>query len=153
MADSMEARRDFLLECWQSRKELYTQHLDYLKWRSDIDGVEAWLAENEERLAAAAHSLGESVEDVEELLQKHAELEELLAFENDRVNRICRLTILESQLKLLKEREENNRQRETARQQQEAEEALKRRETLRATREKKRAEERRRTQEIILPPR
>ena len=151
MISNIAHRKEFLIECWTSRKNLYKQHLDFLKWRSEINSIESWLNEKEGLLAT--DETGETIEEVEELLRRHAELEELLGFENDRVDRICRPTIIESQLKLLKEKEETNRLQEAQRKEKEAEEALKRRENLRATREKKRSEERRRTQEIVFTPR
>lgn len=149
MKTSLKERRDFLTDCWKSRSELYAQHLDYLKWQREINNIETWLTEKEEELSSQA--LGDSVEETEELIRKHAELEDLLQRENERVDKICRLTKIESEMKHLKEKEESNRLKETHRQQQEEQEALKRRETLRVNREKRRAEERRRTQEIVYP--
>lgn len=92
MISSLTKRRNFLLECWVSRKDVYKQHLDFLKWQSEINSIEAWL--NEKQPLLATDHTGDTIDEVEELLRRHAELEELLGFENDRVDRICRLTII-----------------------------------------------------------
>jgi HD superfamily phosphodiesterase len=82
---------------------------------------------------------------------KHTELETSLKLENERVEKICRATQIETRLQDLQAKEEYNRQQENERVKRESDEAFRRKETLRTTRERKRAEERRRTQEIVLP--
>jgi hypothetical protein len=44
---SLAARRDKLRDSWQLREELYRQHLDYLAWAKETDGVESWIASRE----------------------------------------------------------------------------------------------------------
>ena len=36
MISNIANRKEFLIEVWTSRKNLYKQHLDFLKWRSEI---------------------------------------------------------------------------------------------------------------------
>ena len=146
---SLRERKNVLMKCWSNRAELYDHHLDYLQWKKDILDVEAWLNKNEKNTGLS--DLGENIEQIEYLIDEHEELETAMLLENDRVDKICRLTLIESKLKELRDKEKEELERERERLQREANEVFKRKETIRATKEKKRAEERRRTQEIVLP--
>ena len=83
---------------------------------------------------------------------KQLEIEEALLNKDEKINQIKRITMIESEFKALKLKEEEARREEELRQENERREAMKKKEMARKTRERKREDERRRTQEIILPP-
>lgn len=70
----------------------------------------------------------------------------------DKINEIKRITLIETEFKALKVKEEEARREDELRLEKERLEAIKKKEQARKTRERKREDERRRTQEIILPP-
>ena len=83
---------------------------------------------------------------------KQLEMEEALLNKEEKINQIKRITLIETEFKALKAKEEEARREDEQRQENERLEAIKKKEMARRTREKKREDERRRTQEIVLPP-
>ena len=79
-------------------------------------------------------------------------MEEALLNKETKVDGIKRITLIETEFKALKEKEEEARRADEKRLEDERMEAIKKKETARKTRERKRDDERRRTQEIVLPP-
>ncbi len=59
-------KNKILDECWSSRSELYGRHLDFLKWRQEIEDAEDWLVTKEAELTDA--TFGSSIEEVDSLL-------------------------------------------------------------------------------------
>ncbi len=147
---SVVHRRKTLLELWTLRNSLYEQHIDYLKWLKEINEIEYWLGEKEPEVSAEEY--GSNFDDLDKLMIKHLEIEEALLNKEDKVNQIKRVTLIETEFKALKAKEEEARREDEQRQENERLEAIKKKEMARRTREKRREDERRRTQEIILPP-
>jgi len=95
---------------------------------------------------------GNNFDDLDKLMIKQLEMEEALLNKDEKISQIKRITLIETEFKALKAKEEEARREDEQRQENERLEAIKKKEMARRTREKKREDERRRTQEIILPP-
>lgn len=147
---SVNHRRKTLIELWTLRNSLYEQHIDYLKWLKEINDIESWLNDKEPEVSAADY--GNNFDDLDKLMIKQLEMEEALLNKEEKINQIKRVTLIETEFKALKAKEEEARREEELRQENERLEAIKKKEMARRTREKRREDERRRTQEIILPP-
>ena len=147
---SLAHRRRTLQELWTLRNSLYEQHIDYLKWLKEINEIESWLSEKEPEIGAEEY--GTTFDELDKLMIKQLEIEEALLNKDEKVNQIKRITMIESEFKALKVKEEEARREEELRQENERREDMKKKEMARKTRERKREDERRRTQEIILPP-
>lgn len=147
---SVVHRKKTLVELWTLRNSLYEQHIDYLKWLKEINEIENWLSEKEPEVSSADY--GSNFDDLDKLMIKQLEVEEALLNKEEKVNQIKRVTMIETEFKALKAKEEEARREDELRQENERLEAIKKKEMARRTREKKREDERRRTQEIILPP-
>merc|ERR1712066_422498 len=149
-ASSVSHRKKTLMELWTLRNSLYEQHIDYLKWLKEIKDIESWLGEKEPEVTSSEY--GNNFDDLDKLMIKQLEMEEALLNKEEKINQIKRITLIESEFKALKAKEEEARREDEQRQETERLEAIKKKEMARRTREKKREDERRRTQEIVLPP-
>merc|ERR1712172_59928 len=147
---SVSHRKKTLLELWTLRNSLYEQHIDYLRWLKEINDIESWLGEKEPEMTSGDY--GNTFDDLDKLMIKQLEMEEALLNKDEKINQIKRITLIETEFKALKAKEEEARREDEQRQENERLEAIKKKEMARRTREKKREDERRRTQEIILPP-
>ena len=143
-------RNKTLHELWSLRNSLYEQHIDYLKWLKEINDIETWLTEKEPEINS--HDYGNNFDELDKLMIKQLEMEEALLNKEDKINEIKRITLIETEFKALKVKEEEARREDELRLEKERLEAIKKKEQARKTRERKREDERRRTQEIILPP-
>ena len=143
-------RNKTLHELWSLRNSLYEQHLDYLKWLKQINDIESWLDEKEPEVGSIDY--GNNFDELDKLMIKQLEMEEALLNKEDKINEIKRITLIETEFKALKAKEEEARREDELRLENERLEAIKKKEQARKTRERKREDERRRTQEIILPP-
>ena len=147
---SVSHRKKTLLELWTLRNSLYEQHIDYLRWLKEINDIESWLGEKEPEMTSGDY--GNTFDDLDKLMIKQLEMEEALLNKDEKINQIKRITLIETEFKALKAKEEEARREDEQRQENERLDAIKKKEMARRTREKKREDERRRTQEIILPP-
>jgi len=147
---SVSHRKKTLMELWTLRNSLYEQHIDYLKWLKEINDIESWLGEKEPEVTSSEY--GNNFDDLDKLMIKQLEMEEALLNKEEKINQIKRITLIETEFKALKAKEEEARREDEQRQENERLEAIKKKEMARRTREKKREDERRRTQEIVLPP-
>ena len=143
---SLTSRREKLLESWQLREELYRQHLDYLAWAKETDGVESWITSREPTIRDA--NLGGTIEEVEELLRRQQDFEGSILAQESKLEAVNRITLIEQNFVALRAREEANRQDEIKQKEQERLEAIKKKELARINNERRRENERRRTQEI-----
>jgi len=139
-----------LQEFWTLRNSLYEQHLDYLKWFKEVNDIDVWL--NEKEPDVTSKDYGSNLNELDRLIIKQLEIEEALVSKEEKVNEVKRITLIETEFKALKAKEEEARREEELRLETERIEALKKKEMARKTRERKREDERRRTQEIVLPP-
>lgn len=129
---------------------IYEQHMDYLKWLKDIVELEGWLRLREEDVYSTDY--GNSFDELDKLMLKQLEMEEALFNKENKMDGIKRITLIETEFKALKEREEEARRADEKRLEVERMEAIKKKEAARKSRERRREDERRRTQEIVLPP-
>ncbi|XP_076029013.1 spectrin beta chain, non-erythrocytic 5 kst isoform X3 [Oratosquilla oratoria] len=143
---TLENRRTQLLDSWQSRSRIYDQNLDLRVFLRDAQLLEAWI-ESRETVVKDEH-LGESINEVEELIRRHDDFLKTVDAQEDKLDPIRRFTLLEEEFKAQVKREEEARKAEVARKEQERLENMKRKEVQRITDERRREDERRRTQEI-----
>ena len=148
--NTLVSRKKTLVDCWELRNRIYEQHMDYLKWLKDITDLEGWLKLKEEDVYSTDY--GKTFDELDKLMLKQLEMEEALLNKETKVDGIKRITLIETEFKALKEKEEEARRADEKRLEDERMEAIKKKETARKTRERKRDDERRRTQEIVLPP-
>jgi spectrin beta len=143
---SLTSRREKLLDSWHLRDELYKQHLDYLAWAKETDSVVSWIASREPTIRDA--NLGESIEEVEELLRRLNDFDGAVAAQEAKLAAVNRITLIEQNFAALREREAAARAEEAKQKEQERLEAIKKKELARINNERRRENERRRTQEI-----
>ena len=126
---SLAHRRRTLQELWTLRNSLYEQHIDYLKWLKEINEIESWLSEKEPEIGAEEY--GTTFDELDKLMIKQLEIEEALLNKDEKVNQIKRITMIESEFKALKVKEEEARREEELRQENERREAMKKKEMAR----------------------
>lgn len=143
-------RRRTLGELWTLRDSLYVQHLDYLKWLKEINDMESWLDEKEPEVNSGDY--GNNFDDLDKLMIKQLEMEETLLNKEEKMSEVKRITLIETEFKALKAKEEEARRTDELRLENERVDVVKKKEMARRSRERKREDERRRTQEIVLPP-
>jgi len=146
----LDSRRKTLVDCWALRNRIYEQHMDYLKWLKDIVELEGWLRLREDEVYSTDY--GNSFDELDKLMLKQLEMEEALFNKETKMDGIKRITLIETEFKALKEKEEEARRADEQRLEAERIEAIKKKEAARKSRERRREDERRRTQEIVLPP-
>ncbi len=143
-------RKTTLSDFWQLRNRLYEQHMDYLRWLKEINDIEGWLQEREPEVNSQDY--GNTFDELDKLMIKQLEMEEALLNKDEKMGEIRRITLIESEFKTLKAKEEEARRADEERAESERLEAIKKKEMARKSRERRREDERRRTQEIVLPP-
>lgn len=146
---TLNSRKRTLIDCWQIRNSIYEQHLDYLKWLKDISELEGWMKHKEEE--AFSTDYGTSFDELDKLMLRQLELEEAILNKDEKLEGVKRITLIETEFKALKLKEEEARRADEIRLETERLDAIKKKEAARKSRERKREDERRRTQEIILP--
>jgi len=143
---NLTTRKSKMLECWKLREEIYNQHMDYLLWAKDTNAVESWMSSREPHVVDS--NFGSDIEEVEELLKKHKDFEGTVLAKEEDLQLVHRITMIEKNFQVLREREEEARQEEVKRKEQERLDGIKKKELARITNERRRENERRRTQEI-----
>ncbi|XP_063371372.1 spectrin beta chain [Cydia amplana] len=101
---ALRARRAQLDAAWAARDTIYHQHLDALVFRRDADALDNWIT-NKVPLVRDG-KVGESVAQVEELLARHAELEQAIHSQQDRAQALTRITLVERAFKQQQESEQ-----------------------------------------------
>ncbi|XP_014213231.1 spectrin beta chain, non-erythrocytic 1 isoform X2 [Copidosoma floridanum] len=138
----LKQRSQTLEETWERRKLIYEQNLDTQTFKRDAETLENWLVSREPMLKD--EQLGESIQQVEELIMKHQDFEKTVEAQEDKFNAIKRITMLERAFQKQLESEMAARQAEKERTERARLEERKRKEVQRITEERKREEERRR---------
>uniref|UniRef100_A0A8C3LH89 Spectrin beta, non-erythrocytic 5 n=1 Tax=Chrysolophus pictus TaxID=9089 RepID=A0A8C3LH89_CHRPC len=77
-------------ESWNMRKELYEENWEIQLLRRELEQAEAWLAAKESFLSDPSY--GDSVSEVEELLKKHRDFENMLAAQEEKFAQLSRKT-------------------------------------------------------------
>ncbi|KAK6641322.1 hypothetical protein RUM44_013031 [Polyplax serrata] len=141
----LKDRYNLLLDTWTKRKEIYVQNLDTQIFKHDADILENWMTAREPILRDG--QLGESINQVEDLLRKHDDFEKTISAQEEKCNALQRITLLEQSFQKQKEAEQAAKEAEKERVEKEKIEARKRKEMQRITDERRREDERRRQQE------
>ncbi|XP_063713472.1 spectrin beta chain, non-erythrocytic 5-like isoform X4 [Symsagittifera roscoffensis] len=134
---------------WKQRSDLYKINLDLQEFLADVENLDSWIQKKTPEVSSK--NCGNDLIEVEDLLKKQKELEELIDAQKEKIEAINRKTKLESGLADWKEREEERARDEHRRKLQAS---IRKRETTRITDERHRRnrEQRRRTQEIAFSP-
>ena len=98
-----------LLDTWRRRLTLYEYNLDARQFIQDSEQVEKWIDEHLPLITDDGQGLGESLAEVETLLQKHDEFEKTIESQADKLKAIERVTLIEGYFEELKAAEEANR--------------------------------------------
>ncbi|XP_026745926.1 spectrin beta chain, non-erythrocytic 1 isoform X2 [Trichoplusia ni] len=132
----LRARRDHLDAAWNNRERIYTQHLDALVFKRDADALDNWITNRVPLVRDGKY--GESVAQVEELINRHRDLEETIDAQRDKFNALKRITLVEQAFKEQRDEEEQARRRSAERQEAERLQQFRRREMERITEERRR---------------
>ncbi|KAI5640829.1 spectrin repeat domain-containing protein [Phthorimaea operculella] len=140
---ALRQRRAALDAAWDARATIYAQHLDALLFKKEANALDTWIQTRVPLVRDGKY--GESVSQVEELINRHKDLEETIEAQKDRFNALKRITLVEQAFKQQQDSEREARVRSAERAEAERAEQYKRREMARI------AEERRRDTEPTLP--
>ncbi|GBP27213.1 Spectrin beta chain, non-erythrocytic 5 [Eumeta japonica] len=89
---TLRARREQLEETWQKRSVIYARHLDALLFKRDADALDTWISARVPLVRDGKY--GDSVAQVEELINKHKDLEETIESQKDKFNALKRITLV-----------------------------------------------------------
>ncbi|XP_059044966.1 spectrin alpha chain, non-erythrocytic 1 [Achroia grisella] len=132
----LRSRRQALDSAWSARATIYEQHLDALVFKRDADALDAWIT-NRVPLVRDG-KFGDSVSQVEELINKHRDLEETIESQKDKFNALKRITLVEKAFQAQKDEEAEARRRSAERQEAERLELVRRREVQRLADQRRR---------------
>ncbi|XP_052755503.1 spectrin alpha chain, non-erythrocytic 1 isoform X2 [Galleria mellonella] len=133
---TLRARRQTLDSAWAARATIYEQHLDALVFKRDADALDAWITNRVPLVRDGKY--GDSVSQVEELINKHRDLEETIESQKDKFNALKRITLVEKAFKDQKDEEAEARKRSAERQEAERLELVRRREVERLAEQRRR---------------
>ncbi|KAL0808290.1 hypothetical protein ABMA28_012785 [Loxostege sticticalis] len=133
---TLRGRRQQLESAWKARENIYAQHLDALLFKRDADALNSWI-ENRVPLVRDG-KYGESVAQVEELINRHRDLEETIESQRDKFNALKRITLVEQAFAAMRDEEEAARRRSAEKQEAERLQQYRRRELQRIAEERRR---------------
>ena len=81
--------------------------MDYLRWLKDIHELESWMQLKAEDVHSRDY--GSSLDELDKLMIKQLEMEEALQHKDLKVGSIKRITLIESEFRALKEKEDEAR--------------------------------------------
>ncbi|KAF9407356.1 hypothetical protein HW555_012597, partial [Spodoptera exigua] len=132
----LRSRRAHLDAAWSNRERIYTQHLDALVFKRDADALDNWITNRVPLVRDGKY--GESVAQVEELINRHRDLEETIDAQKDKFNALKRITLVEQAFQMQRDEEEQARRRSAERQEAERLQQYRKREMERITEERRR---------------
>ncbi|XP_075989206.1 spectrin beta chain, non-erythrocytic 5 kst [Anticarsia gemmatalis] len=132
----LRSRRAQLDAAWSNRERIYAQHLDALVFKRDADALDNWITNRVPLVRDGKY--GESVAQVEELINRHRDLEETIDAQRDKFNALKRITLVEQAFQAQRDEEEAARRRSAERQEAERLQQYRRREMERITEERRR---------------
>ncbi|CAB3231870.1 unnamed protein product, partial [Arctia plantaginis] len=132
----LRSRRSQLDGAWSNREKIYTQHLDALVFKRDADALDNWITNRVPLVRDGKY--GESVAQVEELINRHRDLEETIDAQKDKFNALKRITLVEQAFQAQRNEEEAARRRTAERQEAERLQQYRKREMERITEERRR---------------
>ncbi|XP_060809257.1 spectrin beta chain, non-erythrocytic 5 isoform X2 [Amyelois transitella] len=101
---TLRARRAALDAAWSARSLIYEQHLDALVFQRDADALDHWITNRVPLVRDGKY--GENVAQVEELINRHRDLEETIESQKDKFNALKRITLVEQAFKQQQNEEE-----------------------------------------------
>ena len=104
-----------LIQHLSSKLEKYEHTLDAYMFQNEADLLEGWIESKVQVLKA--ENLGESVEEIEQLLKQHEEFERIISAHEEKFSSLSRTTLLEK--KIQDQEEEEKRRKEAARNEEE----------------------------------
>ncbi|XP_059148013.1 spectrin beta chain, non-erythrocytic 2-like isoform X3 [Physella acuta] len=136
-----------LIRTLEHRRNLHEKNLEAQRLRHEIEQIEAWMNLREPLIKGAKK--GESIQEVEELLRRHADFEKTVDAQEERVNNLCRDKVDKAvrQQKLL---EQQQQVEDEARREKERLDDLRRKEQERILEERRREDEHRKAKEFLL---
>ncbi|KAJ8705806.1 hypothetical protein PYW08_012852 [Mythimna loreyi] len=132
----LRSRRAHLDAAWSNRERIYTQHLDALVFKRDADALDNWITNRVPLVRDGKY--GESVAQVEELINRHRDLEETIDAQRDKFNALKRITLVEQAFQTQRDEEEQARRISAERQEAERLQQYRKREMERITEERRR---------------
>ncbi|XP_026331526.1 spectrin alpha chain-like [Hyposmocoma kahamanoa] len=90
---TLRARRQQLDAAYNNRASIYERHLDALIFKRDADALDNWIATRMPLVRDGKY--GESVAQVEELINRHKDLEETIESQKDKFSGLKRITLPE----------------------------------------------------------
>ncbi|XP_053623069.1 spectrin beta chain, non-erythrocytic 2 isoform X2 [Plodia interpunctella] len=145
---TLRARRATLDAAWRARERIYVQHLDALVFRRDADALDDWISNRVPLVREEKY--GESVAQVEQLINKHRELEQTIDSHKDKFNALKRITLVEQAFKQQQESEAASRRASASRLEAERLREARQREVQRI--EEQRRREHTETEPVQQPP-
>ncbi|CAG9789926.1 unnamed protein product [Diatraea saccharalis] len=133
---TLRARREHLESAWSARDKIYAQHLDALVFKRDADALDNWIANRVPLVRDGKY--GDSVSQVEELINRHRDLEETIESQKDRFQALKRITLVEQAFAAQRDEEEAARKRSVEKQEEERLQQYRRRELQRIAEERRR---------------
>ncbi|KAJ0169742.1 hypothetical protein K1T71_014348 [Dendrolimus kikuchii] len=131
----LRGRRAVLDAAWSTRERIYTQHLDALVFLRDAMALDNWITNRVPLVRDGKY--GDSVAQVEELINRHRDLEETIESQRDKFNALKRITLIEKAFKEQQNEEKEARRRSAERQEAERLQQYRRREMERITEERR----------------
>ncbi|KAF9806792.1 hypothetical protein SFRURICE_009479 [Spodoptera frugiperda] len=132
----LRSRRAHLDAAWANRERIYTQHLDALVFKRDADALDNWITNRVPLVRDGKY--GESVAQVEELINRHRDLEETIDAQRDKFNALKRITLVEQAFQMQRDEEEQARRKSAERQEADRLQQYRKREMERITEERRR---------------
>ncbi|GFO34699.1 spectrin beta chain, non-erythrocytic 5-like, partial [Plakobranchus ocellatus] len=86
--NQLDQSREGLQRNFEHRRSLHEQNLEAQKLRHEIEQIEAWMNLREPLVKGGKN--GQSIQEVEELLRRHADFEKTVDAQEERVNNLCR---------------------------------------------------------------
>ncbi|KAL4703862.1 hypothetical protein ACJJTC_010796 [Scirpophaga incertulas] len=106
---TLQDRRQQLQEICDARGNIYRTHLDALTFLSDAAALDAWISSREPLVRDGQY--GESLSQVEQLINRHQDLEGTIQSQEDKVRALHRTTLIEEEFAAQREKEEAARRR------------------------------------------
>ncbi|CAL1542371.1 unnamed protein product [Lymnaea stagnalis] len=103
--NQLDQSLDGLLRTLDHRRSLHEKNLEAQRLRHEIEQIEAWMNLREPLIKGGKN--GDSIQEVEELMRRHADFEKTVDAQEDRVNNLCRDKACQSvkQKKLLEQQQ------------------------------------------------
>ncbi|KAK7105089.1 spectrin beta chain, non-erythrocytic 5-like isoform X3 [Littorina saxatilis] len=144
----LDQSHEGLLRNLKHRRKLHQQNLEAQQLRHEMEQIETWMNLREPLLREKKFGL--SIENVEELLRRHADFEKTVTAQEDRVNALQRNEKVKNAFAEQKLKEQQQQVEDEAKRERERLDELRKKEQDRIMEERKREEEQRKAREVLL---